>query len=130
MAGSIETCRSCLESSSAEFRRWRSFPNHCSNVWIAPSSRSLGLSPARPESGRLNQKREWRRYRQQDLSLADEGQNIDVDDFRVARGHPVRKIGIGLERAVLQQLGSKGSGRRKWHNLIIFAVKHEDRHID
>ena len=44
--------------------------------------------------------------------------------------HAVRKALVGLQRAVLQQLGRQRPGVGVGHDLIVVAVHHQHRHVD
>src|SRR5215475_4473638 len=53
------------------------------------------------------------------LLALDEGQQVLVDRLRFRGGHPVREALIGLELAVLQQLGRERAGIGIGHDLVV-----------
>jgi hypothetical protein len=59
-----------------------------------------------------------------------EGQQVGVDRVGLRRRHAVRKILVGLQRPVFQQLRRQRPGRHIGNDLIVFAVHHQHRHGD
>src|SRR2546426_190201 len=60
----------------------------------------------------------------------DEAEQVGVDDLRIRRGHAVRKLRIGLQRALLQELDRQARAVVDRDDLIVLAVHDQRGDVD
>lgn len=64
------------------------------------------------------------------VSALDEGQQVGVQQIGIDGEHAMRETGIGLQRAVFQQLHRLVSGVGDRNDLVVFTVQNKRRNAD